>query len=52
LNGRAGDRNSGNQIAWMLTDPFDLIHQIQRFIGSALTSSALHRFSAHQFRQD
>jgi len=28
------------QIAWMLVDPFDLIHQIQRFIGSALNSSA------------
>jgi hypothetical protein len=44
LDGRADDRNSGNQIAYMLADPFDLIHQIQRFIDPALTSSALHQF--------
>jgi hypothetical protein len=41
LEGRADARNSGNQIAQMHVDPFDLIHQIQRFIDPALTRSAL-----------
>jgi hypothetical protein len=37
-NGRAGDRNSGNQIARLLADPFGLIHQFS--ISSFQRSSA------------
>jgi hypothetical protein len=48
-NEPADSRNSGNQIAWMLVDPFDLIHEFRASSVQALTSSELHRFNRGRY---